>query len=155
MEKAIMYALNKHEGQKRKDGTPYIFHPLDVALRVKKYGEDYVYAALFHDLLEDTDATCEEILALSNEKVLEAVKLVTKTKGYDEKEYIDNIVNNEIARTVKIYDRIANLEEARTASDEFIKRYLEDTRNYYLEAFANEELNRAYEELKKTYEERE
>ena len=35
--KAIAFAAEKHANQKRKDGTPYIFHPLTVAELLKRY----------------------------------------------------------------------------------------------------------------------
>lgn len=41
--KAIAFAAEKHANQKRKDGTPYIFHPLEVAELLKRYG--YIFAA--------------------------------------------------------------------------------------------------------------
>ena len=51
--KALEYTRTKHEGQYRKGGEPYITHPQAVAeiLREKGYGEDYLIAGLFHDLL--------------------------------------------------------------------------------------------------------
>jgi len=41
--KAIAFAAEKHVNQKRKDGTPYIFHPLAVAELLKRYGYDIDY----------------------------------------------------------------------------------------------------------------
>ena len=86
-EKALAFAQRKHEGQFRIGGEPYITHPVAVAQIVKDegYGIDYQIAALFHDLLEDTDATESEILKFGNEEILKAVKLLTKQKGYDSK----------------------------------------------------------------------
>ena len=58
------YVKNKHEGQRRKQGTPYYLHPYAVAemLKNKGFGEDYQATGLLHDTLEDTNATKEEIL---------------------------------------------------------------------------------------------
>ena len=96
----IEYMKKKHEGQKRKHGTPYYTHPLAVAKLLEEKGldENYIVAGLFHDLIEDTDCTYEEIIDLSNEKVAEAVRLVTKTDGYVMSEYIKNIKENEMAK---------------------------------------------------------
>ena len=61
------YVKIKHEGQKRKQGTPYYLHPFAVAdiLKEKGFNDDYQAAGLLHDTLEDTNATKEEILKLS------------------------------------------------------------------------------------------
>lgn len=69
-ENALAFAAKKHEGQFRIGGLPYITHPVAVAGIVKEKGgdTDAVITALFHDLLEDTDATEEEILSFGNKK---------------------------------------------------------------------------------------
>lgn len=108
--KAIAFAAEKHANQKRKDGTPYIFHPLAVAELLKKYGYniDYQVAGILHDVLEDTDATDEEVRAFG-EDIYEAVKLVTRPKGADEAEYVKNILGNRMATAVKNADKIHNM----------------------------------------------
>ena len=89
-ERAFNYASQKHAGQMRKDGAPYIMHPVAVADIVKEwgYGIDYQVTALFHDLLEDTDAEESVIADIGGEAVLKAVKLLTKQKGYVMSEYV-------------------------------------------------------------------
>ena len=54
--KAYCYAAKAHEGQTRKDGSPYITHPLAVANIVAdlKLDTDSLCAALLHDCIEDT-----------------------------------------------------------------------------------------------------
>ena len=53
---AFRYGRAYHEGQLRKDGSPYITHPLEVAHLVAELGldADSVMAALLHDTIEDT-----------------------------------------------------------------------------------------------------
>ena len=133
--RAIEYATQKHKGQKRIGGIDYITHPIAVCEMVKEkgYGEDYQITALFHDLLEDTDATESEILSLSNQNVLDAVKLLTKQKGYDMKTYVDNIKNNPIAFVVKGADRLHNLQCALVTSVEFKRKYILETVDWYLD----------------------
>lgn len=149
--KCVEYARTKHANQYRKQGTPYIDHPLAVMSALKSEGldENYQIAGLFHDLLEDTDATEEEILTLSNEKVLTAVKLVTKIAGYDHIEYINNILYNDIAKKVKAADRIYNLLDSihfvkDCKNTQFIENYMFNTRKYYYKNFSSK-LDQIYE----------
>jgi len=78
--RAVDYAENKHKDQKRKDGSPYIIHPLAVAEVVVEMGLDIdaVLGALLHDCIEDTDASHEEIEKLFGTSVAELVEGVTK-----------------------------------------------------------------------------
>lgn len=132
---ALDFAKEKHKGQKRIGGDDYITHPIAVQEIVKNRGfdEDFRIAALFHDLLEDTDATEEEIMKYGNARVLEAVKLLTKTKGYVMSEYIADIKENEIAFEVKAADRLHNLECAIVTDDEFKRKYILETVDWYLD----------------------
>ncbi len=132
---ALAYATKKHEGQFRIGGSPYITHPLAVAAFVKEqgYDVDYQIAALFHDLLEDTDATEEEIVAYGNQRILEAVKRLTKVKGYVMEEYIAEIRADEMAKAVKAADRLHNLLCAVETSESFKHRYILETVDWYLD----------------------
>lgn len=134
-DRALEYAARMHEGQFRIGGTPYITHPIAVAQLVKDKGLpiDYLITSLFHDLLEDTQASEEEILALSDEKVLEAVNLLTKRKGYVMSEYIGNIKKNDMAFQVKESDRLHNLRSAFCADDAFKHKYILETVDWYLD----------------------
>ncbi len=80
IQRAIDYAQNKHKEQKRKDGSPYIIHPLAVAEIVAEMGLDMdaILGALLHDCIEDTDASHEEIEKLFGTSVAELVEGVTK-----------------------------------------------------------------------------
>ena len=77
---AFHYADSHHSEQLRKDGSPYVTHPLAVAELVVEMGLDLdsVIAALLHDTIEDTDATHEEIAKLFGEPVADLVEGVTK-----------------------------------------------------------------------------
>lgn len=132
---AIRFAAEKHKGQFRIGGDEYITHPMAVAeiVRQNGYGIDVQIAALFHDLLEDTDATENEILALSNENVLEAVKLLTKQKGYVMESYVSAIRKNEMAFSVKGADRLHNLRCAFACDEDFKRRYILETVDWYLD----------------------
>ena len=133
--RALEFATKKHEKQFRFEGTPYISHPMAVAeiLRKKGYNEDYQIAALFHDLLEDTDATEQEIEDIAGKEVLEAVKLVTKTKGYVMANYVEGIKGNEMAKAVKAADRLHNLSTSFVANDKFRRKYVKESIQWYMD----------------------
>ena len=80
IDRAVHYADAKHEHQLRKDGSPYIIHPLAVAQIVAEIGldQDAILGALLHDCIEDTDASHEEIEKLFGTTVAELVEGVTK-----------------------------------------------------------------------------
>ena len=132
---ALEFAKAKHSGQKRIGGDDYITHPIAVSQIVKNQGFDEIYqiAALFHDLLEDTDATYEEILKYGNQKILEAVILLTKKKDYVMAEYISDIKQNPIAFAVKAADRLHNLNCAIVTDEDFKRKYILETVDWYLD----------------------
>ena len=135
LEKALAFATKKHQGQYRIGGLPYITHPQAVAdiLRQQGCSVDYQIAGLFHDLLEDTDATAGEILALGGSAVLEAVQLLTKEEGYEMAEYITRIRANPMAFAVKGADRLHNLLCAICADESFKRRYILESTAWYLD----------------------
>lgn len=154
LNQCIEFMKKKHKNQKRKHGTPYYLHPLTVSniLKIKGFPLEYQVAGLFHDLLEDTDATLEEIKELSNTKVAETVILLTKEKGYDMAEYIEKISKNNMAKIIKLVDRIHNLSEAHLASIEFQEKYIKETEEWFITLAKNsifeEDLNKILLELK-------
>ena len=135
LRRALEYAKVKHKGQKRIGGDDYITHPIAVLEIVKSqgYGKNYQIAALFHDLLEDTDATEEERLKYSSPEILESVKLLTKKDGYDMAEYVGAIKQNSIAFVVKAADRLHNLQCAIITDEEFKRKYILETVDWYLD----------------------
>lgn len=134
-EKYVEFIKQKHDGQKRIQGTEYYLHPLEVAniLKEKGLNETYQIVGLFHDLLEDTNTTYEEILEISNRNIADAVVLLTKEPNYIMDEYIKKIKENEIAKMVKLADRLHNLSEAHFASKNFIEKYINETEKWYID----------------------
>ncbi len=130
----IEYIKEKHKGQTRKQGTPYYMHPLEVSniLHKKGFSIEYQIAGLFHDLLEDTNTTYEELVEISNQEIANAVKLVTKEKGYVMSEYMDRIMKNDMARMVKLADRVHNLSETHLASEKFKEKYVKETEKWFI-----------------------
>lgn len=64
IKRAYEYAYKAHENQKRKNGEPYILHPIAVARIVNEeigLGTNSIIASLLHDVVEDTSHTLDEI----------------------------------------------------------------------------------------------
>ena len=78
--KAYNFAKEKHGDQKRNSGEPYIIHPLQVAYTLATMGldEKTIAAALLHDVVEDTDATSEDLAKMFGQEVADMVAGVTK-----------------------------------------------------------------------------
>jgi len=77
---AVRLVVRYHHGQKRKgDDSPYLTHPVAVALMLKQHGfsEETIAAGLCHDLLEDTDCPERLIAHHCGQRVLDIVKAVT------------------------------------------------------------------------------
>ena len=120
--RAFTYADNAHAGQLRKDGSPYITHPLAVAEIVAELelDTDSIFAALLHDCIEDTDATHEEIAKKFGKSVAELVEGVTKLTRVQytskEEEQMENLRKMLMAMAkdirvilIKICDRLHNM----------------------------------------------
>ena len=121
IDRAVQYAANKHEGQKRKDGSPYIIHPLAVAEIVAEIGldTDAILGALLHDCLEDTDSTYDDIARQFGQTVAELVEGVTKLTRVEystlEEQQMENLRKMFMAMSkdirvvlIKIADRLHN-----------------------------------------------
>ncbi|MBQ7098681.1 MAG: bifunctional (p)ppGpp synthetase/guanosine-3',5'-bis(diphosphate) 3'-pyrophosphohydrolase [Oscillospiraceae bacterium] len=80
IDQAVEFANEKHKYQKRKDGSPYIIHPLATAQIVAEMGLDLdaILGALLHDCIEDTDTSHEDISRRFGNTVAELVEGVTK-----------------------------------------------------------------------------
>ena len=122
IDRAVDYARNKHKEQKRKDGSPYIIHPLAVAEIVTEMGldTDAILGALLHDCIEDTDASHDDIAKLFGETVAELVEGVTKLTRADfsstEEAQMENLRKMFMAMSkdirvvlIKIADRLHNM----------------------------------------------
>ena len=122
IDKAVEYADVKHKRQTRKDGSPYIIHPLAVAEIVAEMGldQDAVLGALLHDCIEDTDASHEEIEKIFGTTVAELVEGVTKLTranfSSSEQAQMENLRKMFMAMSkdirvvlIKIADRLHNM----------------------------------------------
>ena len=128
------YVKAKHSGQTRWNGKSYFDEHCVVVSRhaVKLYtdlkiGTVYAYGlelqniwatGLGHDLLEDTNATFEEIEKLTNKNVADAIHCLTKKQDEKYSEYIIRIKDsgNFIAKLVKLADLECNMSDLKPGS---------------------------------------
>jgi len=122
IDQAIEYARDKHKDQKRKDGSPYIIHPLAVAEIVAemRLDTDAVLGALLHDCIEDTDASHDDIARRFGQVTAELVEGVTKLTranfSSSEEQQMENLRKMFMAMSkdirvvlIKIADRLHNM----------------------------------------------
>jgi guanosine-3',5'-bis(diphosphate) 3'-pyrophosphohydrolase len=85
LNKAYVYAMQKHGHQRRASGDPYFSHPLEVAaiLTDMHLDEATIAVALLHDTIEDTTATRQEIDELFGPEFGKLVEGLTKLKKLD------------------------------------------------------------------------
>ena len=134
--KALSFALERHHGVTRNNNiTPYIVHPLRITAILRAAGiselenEDIFIAALFHDLVEDTDTTLEEIEKEFGKKVATIVNELTNPEQTSKLEWLESFKKASMeAKMVKMADRIDNLLDMRVWSIERQKKYAEHGR---------------------------
>ena len=145
---ASSLAAQAHEGQKRKyTGRPYVEHPFRVASRViehlksmtQKYPwhkEAIVAAAMLHDVLEDTQATEQDVFSNSCQETLGFVKWLTNPSK--DRTDLNRAERKEMDREhlrkapwevklIKLVDRIDNLGEMGDAPWDFKLKYAQES----------------------------
>ncbi len=116
IEQAYLLAEQAHRLQKRKDGEPYIVHPVNVALVVIREmlqtDANIICAALLHDVVEDTPHGIEEIRSLFGDDVAFLVAAVTKRNNdqVDNYQHILGSVQDDVRVLIlKLSDRLHNM----------------------------------------------
>lgn len=138
--KALAFAREKHSGQFRKSGEPYIVHPLMMACNAVSMGirdDATVATILLHDVCEDCGVGLQELPV--NDTVRHAVDLMTfrvmegETKEIAKNRYYNMLLESREASLTKLIDRCHNVSSmAGTFSVEKLKAYIEETRHYVL-----------------------
>ena len=116
--KAVKFAVKKHKGAVRDDGTPYVTHPLQVAEYVRQFKESknasmLYMAALLHDTLEDTYTSYRELCETFSEEVASIVMELSTAK---------------FALYIKLCERLHNLSTLKGCAKEKQARTVNDTR---------------------------
>ncbi|WP_299861394.1 bifunctional (p)ppGpp synthetase/guanosine-3',5'-bis(diphosphate) 3'-pyrophosphohydrolase [uncultured Hoeflea sp.] len=144
LNKAYVYAMQKHGKQTRASGDPYISHPLEVAaiLTEMRLDESTIAVALLHDTIEDTSATRAEIDELFGEDIGRLVEGLTKIKKLDlvtkRAKQAENLrklllaISDDVrVLLVKLADRLHNMRTLEHVPPEKRTRIAEETMEIY------------------------
>lgn len=144
LNKAYVYAMQKHGLQKRASGDPYFSHPLEVAaiLTDMHLDESTIAVALLHDTIEDTSATRAEIDELFGKDIGRLVEGLTKIKKLElvsqKAKQAENLRKLLLAISddlrvllVKLADRLHNMRTLDVMRDEKRRRISEETMEIY------------------------
>ncbi|GHB36875.1 GTP pyrophosphokinase [Pseudovibrio japonicus] len=144
LNKAYVYAMQKHGTQTRASGDPYISHPLEVAaiLTDLKLDDATIAVALLHDTIEDTDATRAEIDRMFGEEIGKLVDGLTKIQRLDlvsrKAKQAENfrklllaIADDVRVLLVKLADRLHNMRTLHHMREDKRMRIAEETMEIY------------------------
>ena len=144
LNKAYVYAMQKHGHQRRASGDPYFSHPLEVAaiLTEMRLDKSTVAVALLHDTIEDTTATRQEIDELFGPDMGRLVEGLTKLKKLDlvsrKAEQAENLRKLLLAISedvrvllVKLADRLHNMRTLDHVPEDKRLRIAEETMDIY------------------------
>ena len=142
-QKVLDFATKAHEGQVRKyTGEPYITHCIEVANIVKTVKDvtpEMIFSAYFHDVLEDTDTTENNIIEFFKNQIeiyvnpleiIEIVKSLTnnselETRAERKEEYKNKLTkSSNKAKTVKLADIISNISTVVKQDRDFALKYV-------------------------------
>ncbi len=144
LNRAYVYAMQKHGTQTRASGDPYFSHPLEVAaiLTDLKLDDSSIVTALLHDTIEDTGATRDEINQLFGPSIGKLVEGVTKLQRLElvtrEAQQAENLRKLLLAVAedirvllVKLADRLHNMRTIQYMPEEKRARIAEETMEIY------------------------
>ncbi len=141
--KAYQFALDAHQGQKRKSGEDYIYHCLDTAATIAKLklDEETIAAALLHDVLDDTKITSNKLKKEFGENILQLVKGVCKVgkiKYRGKERMVENLRKLFLAMAkdirvilIKFADRLHNMKTLDVLPKEKQRRIALETLDIY------------------------
>jgi hypothetical protein len=138
IEKAIAFAVERHDGQYRKGGGDAVIHPIRIAniLMYEWSATDskMIAAALLHDVVEDTQTTLKEIKDAFGNDVGKLVDGMTMWKGSETYEtYVKRVSRgSEVLRMIKCADSLDNLRSWYETSGEEFPRWWRNNRELIL-----------------------
>ena len=140
---AYEFAQEAHQGQKRKNGEPYINHPLDTAITLARYhlDQDTIIAGLLHDVPEDTEKTLDDVrkqFGGNAAKLVEGITKLGKLKYRGMERYTENLRKMFVAMAadirvifIKFADRLHNLKTLDALPSEKRERIALETLEIY------------------------
>ena len=144
LNRAYVYAMQKHGTQKRASGDPYFNHPLEVAaiLTELKLDDASIAVGLLHDTIEDTDATRAEIDQLFGAEIgaivdgltkIERLNLVSREEAQAEnlRKLLLAISQDVRVLLVKLADRLHNMRTLEYMPPEKRQRIAQETMDIY------------------------
>ena len=137
IERAEQFAVKAHGPQKRKySGDPYIVHPLEVAKIVQgvPHTNAMVAAAILHDVIEDTEASYDDVAVNFGSVVADLVdELTDVSKPEDGNRAVRKALDrahlakaSADAQTIKLADVISNSQDIKANDPSFAKVYIEE-----------------------------
>ncbi|MCF6178918.1 MAG: HD domain-containing protein [Geopsychrobacter sp.] len=144
VQRALADARKWHDGQVRKSGEPYLFHPLRVSHLAARHWMDFpsVIAALLHDVVEDTPVSIDDVRRDYGDEVALLVDGLTKvestelsreeTKMETYRKQVLAAIQDVRVLCLKFWDRIDNLNTIQALAPHKQKRIAEETREIYV-----------------------
>ncbi len=144
IERCYSFAAERHAGQTRRSGDPYVVHPVGVARIISELKLDVpsVCAGLLHDCVEDTSATADDIGRLFGNEIQFLVEGVTKLGQIPwntrEERQAENFRKMLLAMArdirvilIKLADRVDNMRTLQHMPREKQERIARETREIY------------------------
>jgi GTP pyrophosphokinase len=140
---AYDFAEKAHQGQMRKNGEPYIQHPLHTAFILAQIKADLntIVAGLLHDVPEDTEYTLEDVKKNFGSEIaylVEGITKLSKIKYRGVERYIESLRKMFLAMAhdfrvilIKFADRLHNLRTLDALPPEKQKRIAQETLEIY------------------------
>lgn len=165
LDHAIIFATKAHSGTTRKGtNVPYIVHPIEAAAIVSAMTDDeeIIAAAVLHDVLEDTEATREDLLVRFGRRITDLVMnesedkrrnlpaaLTWKTRKQETITFLETRADTD-AKMLALADKLANLRaifrDQCIVGDKVWERFNEKDKNMH--AWMYRSIAKALEELK-------
>lgn len=137
LERAVSFMKRAHDGQFRKSGEPYIFHPMNVALDLSvnhMVDPVSIFGSLLHDVVEDSNISRQQIREAFGSEVMNVVDGMTKIKN-KKIESFDKFFNLSLLHPrilyIKIFDRLHNMKTIDSLPPNKQQRIAKETLDIY------------------------